>query len=69
MSEDENACAVCGKEAREPVKALEIGIEYPQGEKRNIKIDDFEGSSFCQEHFVRLVALKVEDFRSYKISP
>ena len=64
-----NVCAVCGKEARDPVKALDIKIEYAEGDTRSIKIDRCDQGSFCQEHFMRFVALKVEDFRKVNENP
>ena len=61
-------CSICGKEAREPVASLDIGIQYPRGEKRWIRLgeDDFEEGAFCQDHFVSFIALKVDAFRGSK---
>ena len=48
--------------------SLDIGIQYPRGEKRWIRLgeDDFEEGAFCQDHFVSFIALKVDAFRGSK---
>ena len=58
-----SSCTVCGKAARDPVKELSIQVVYPKGGRKNIRINDFDNASFCQNHFVSFIALKVEEFR------